>query len=206
MLTITARATRSCVRRLVAYRERVAADDSGCSSPNHQRRDTDASSNTGDTAASRFSLAAWIASGSGRGIGTGRGTRGRLYALTFPVSLPIYLFWSFLIVAVEKSGHYVQAAAVTVVAVLVLRIVSLLPGAGGSALRSSGRPATRLIGREHWRPPTPMLGGRLSECCGGTAVWVALLLVIVGAIAGATRVAASPVRDPGRRHRNWPSN
>ena len=44
--------------------------------------------------------------------------------------LPLYLFWSFLIVAVEKSGHYVEAAAVTVVAVLVLAYVIMLPGVG----------------------------------------------------------------------------
>ena len=31
-----------------------------------------------------------------------------------------------------------------------------------------------------------MLGGRLPEWCGATAVWPAVLLVVVGAIAGAT--------------------
>jgi adenylate cyclase len=52
------------------------------------------------------------------------------YSLAFPLLLPLYLFWSFLIVAVEKSGHYVEAAAVTVVAVLVLAYVIMLPGVG----------------------------------------------------------------------------
>ena len=49
-------------------------------------------------------------------------------AVAFPFSLPIYLFWSLLIVAVEKSGHYVLAAAVTVVAALVLHCVGALTG------------------------------------------------------------------------------
>ena len=45
-------------------------------------------------------------------------------AVGFLMTLPIYLVWSFLIVAVEGSGHYVEAAAVTVVAVPVLAVVS----------------------------------------------------------------------------------
>ena len=41
-------------------------------------------------------------------------------AITFLVLLPIYLVPSFVVVAFEESGRYVEAAAVTVVAVLVL--------------------------------------------------------------------------------------
>jgi adenylate cyclase len=44
-----------------------------------------------------------------------------LYAVAVPLSLPVYLLWSFLVVAVEKSGYYVEAAAVTVVAAAVLQ-------------------------------------------------------------------------------------
>jgi hypothetical protein len=40
-----------------------------------------------------------------------------VYLLAFPLLLPFYLFWSFLVVAVEKSDHYVESAAVTVVAI-----------------------------------------------------------------------------------------
>ena len=53
-----------------------------------------------------------------------------IYAIAFPRTLPIYLVSSFLIVAFEKSDHYVEAAAVTVVAVLVLVYVIVLPGLG----------------------------------------------------------------------------
>ena len=62
-----------------------------------------------------------------------------LYAAMVPLSLPVYLLWSFLIVAVEKSGHYVEAAAVTVVAATVLQWVALFQVWGSVALWSGGR-------------------------------------------------------------------
>src|ERR1700722_18452024 len=49
-------------------------------------------------------------------------------AITFLVGVPIWLLSSFTVIAFEKSGHYVQAAAVTLVAVLVLQCVAVLPG------------------------------------------------------------------------------
>ena len=64
-------------------------------------------------------------------------------------------FWSFLIVAVEKSGDYVEAAAVTVVAATVLQWVALFLGTGSVALWSGGRQVRRPIGRRHWPRPTP---------------------------------------------------
>jgi hypothetical protein len=42
--------------------------------------------------------------------------------------LPTYLVWSFLVVAYEKSSHYVEAAVVTGVAVVALAYVVPLPG------------------------------------------------------------------------------
>jgi adenylate cyclase len=51
-----------------------------------------------------------------------------IYALTVPLSMPVYLLWSFLIVAVEKSGAYGEAAAVTVVAAAVLQWMTLFLG------------------------------------------------------------------------------
>jgi adenylate cyclase len=49
-------------------------------------------------------------------------------AISFPVYLPIYLVLSFLVVAFEESDRYIEGAAVTVVAVLVLICVAALPG------------------------------------------------------------------------------
>src|SRR3954452_22640372 len=57
-----------------------------------------------------------------------------VYAVTFPVVLPFYLLLSFVVVAFEGSGRYVEAAAVTVVAALVLTYVDVLPGLSSARL------------------------------------------------------------------------
>src|SRR5882724_6634420 len=57
-----------------------------------------------------------------------------IYAGTIAVLMPIYLVLSFVVVAFERSGQYVEVAAVTLVAVLVLAYVMILPGLGGSRL------------------------------------------------------------------------
>ena len=46
----------------------------------------------------------------------------------FASTLPPYLLWSFLVVACEKSSHYVEAAVVTGGAVVVMSLVVVLPG------------------------------------------------------------------------------
>ena len=51
-----------------------------------------------------------------------------IYAIVFASMLPTYLVWSFLVVAYEKSSHYVEAAVVTGVAVVALAYVVPLPG------------------------------------------------------------------------------
>ena len=58
-----------------------------------------------------------------------------LCGITFPVVLPIYLVPSFVVVAFEESSHYVEAVAVTVVAVLVVAYVMILPGLSRTAPR-----------------------------------------------------------------------
>src|SRR3978361_1886396 len=63
-----------------------------------------------DRHASRYSWAIWV--------------------VTFFVLLPHYLLLSFIVVAFEGSGGYVEAAGVTVVAMLVLAWVAVLPGRG----------------------------------------------------------------------------
>jgi hypothetical protein len=84
-------------------------------------------------------------------------------AITFALVLPIYLALSFMVVAFEKSDRYVEAAAVTVVALPLLVYVYFLPGLGRLRLGSSGPPVATSIGRAHWTPPTAGLGGRLFE-------------------------------------------
>ncbi|MDT5079351.1 MAG: hypothetical protein QOJ80_3988, partial [Mycobacterium sp.] len=42
-----------------------------------------------------------------------------MFAIGFPLMLQVFLLFSIVVLAFEKSDHYVEAAAVTVVAVLV---------------------------------------------------------------------------------------
>jgi class 3 adenylate cyclase len=105
----------------------------------------------------------------------------------FAVALPIYLLLlSFPIVAFEKSGHYVEVAVVTVVAVAVLDCIMIFPGC-------------RLIRPvQHWAAGHEVdrlsaLEGTYSYARRGTTrtvwatgVWAAVLSVTIGAIAGAT--------------------
>ena len=51
-------------------------------------------------------------------------------AIGFPIAFPVYLVFSFIIVAFEKSGRYIESAGVTVIAVLVLMYALVLPGRG----------------------------------------------------------------------------
>ena len=84
-------------------------------------------------------------------------------------------------------SHYVEAATVTVVAVPVMVYVVVLPGVGREPRRGAvGSRRARSIGRRRWRPPTPGRGGRLSGRWRAPPSGSPLLLVVVGAIAGAT--------------------
>ncbi len=103
-----------------------------------------------------------------------------------PVVLPIYLLASFAVIAFEKSGHYIEAAAVTVVAVLAMCYAFLPPGhrrlrlaqewaAGNEVDRAAALNDTYAYAR---RPVTRLVAVH--------AVLSAVLLVVVGAIAGAS--------------------
>jgi adenylate cyclase len=109
-----------------------------------------------------------------------------LFAVAFALLLPAYLMLSFIVVALEKSDRYVEAAAVTVVALPLLVYVYFLPGLGRLRLveqwaagrdvdRTSALDATYVTAR-----------GAVARGLGSSVVWLALLFVVVGAIAGAT--------------------
>src|ERR1700755_1466429 len=51
-----------------------------------------------------------------------------IWAVMFVPMLLIYLFTAFLVVAIEKSNHFVEATVVTGVAVMVNAYVTVLPG------------------------------------------------------------------------------
>jgi hypothetical protein len=95
-----------------------------------------------------------------------------LCALMVPLPLPIFLVWSFTIVAFERSSHHSEAVVFTLVAVVVRAYMLVLPGLKG--LRpveqwASGHPvlrATRLTGWRHWTRRTPMPGAWLPGASG----------------------------------------
>jgi adenylate cyclase len=107
-------------------------------------------------------------------------------AVSFPMSLAVYLIPSFVVVASEKSDHFVEAAAVTVIAVLVMLYVVTLPGLGEIRLVERWA-AGQAIDRASALEATYTYARRaVARAVGVTAVWAALLLVVVGVIAGAS--------------------
>jgi adenylate cyclase len=109
-----------------------------------------------------------------------------LYAMSLPITLPIYLLWSYLIVAIEGSSHYVEAAAVAVIAVPVLMYITGLPGLGRS------RPIEQWAGGHEVDRARALdatyawTRGTIVRTVTSQAVWAGLSSVVVGAIAGAT--------------------
>jgi adenylate cyclase len=106
-------------------------------------------------------------------------------AIGFPVLLPIYLGSSFFVVAFEESRRYGEAA-VTVVAVLVLVYVTVLPGLGRIHLVERWAAGDEVDRAMALKATYTWVRGRMARTVGANAVFVALLLVVVGAIAGAT--------------------
>ena len=109
-----------------------------------------------------------------------------IYAVSVAELLPIYLVFSFLIVAFERSDRYVEAAAVTVGTVLVMVYVTNLPGLGGTRFVeqwAAGRGVDRTRALDATYAWTRTAGVR---AVGANAVFIALLSLLVGAIAGAT--------------------
>jgi adenylate cyclase len=109
-----------------------------------------------------------------------------LYAMSLPITLPIYLLWSYLIVAIEGSSHYVEAAAAAVIAVPVLMYITGLPGLGRS------RPIEQWAGGHEVDRARALdatyawTRGTIVRTVTSQAVWAGLSSVVVGAIAGAT--------------------
>jgi adenylate cyclase len=110
-----------------------------------------------------------------------------LCVAAFLVSLPIYVsLLSFPIVAFEKSGRYVEAAVLTVVAVLVLVGLMAIPDRRWARLVrqwAAGHDIDRATALEATYTYTRRASFRMIWA---TGVWAAVLAVCVGALAGAT--------------------
>jgi class 3 adenylate cyclase len=109
-----------------------------------------------------------------------------VYAVTVVVLMPIYIVMSFVVVAFESSGHYVETVPLSVVAVLMLTYVMILPGLGESRLYerwAAGHDIDRtraLDATYAWTRAT------IARAVGASAFFILLLSVVVGAISGAT--------------------
>jgi class 3 adenylate cyclase len=102
------------------------------------------------------------------------------------VLLPSYAMLSFIVIAFEKSDRYVEAAAVTVVAVPLLAYVYFLPGLGQLHLVeqwAAGHDVDRADALDATYVTTR---GAVARGLGSNVIWLALVFVVVGAIAGAT--------------------
>jgi class 3 adenylate cyclase len=107
-------------------------------------------------------------------------------AVLVPAGLPIYLFWSYLVVAVEGTRHFVEATVVAVVALITLNVFAAF------ADRSRYRPVEQWAAGHDVDRATALKAtysfsrGAVSRAVWLAAVCFALISVIVGAIAGAS--------------------
>jgi class 3 adenylate cyclase len=107
-------------------------------------------------------------------------------AVGFAVVLPVYLLASFIVVAFERSGHYIEAAVATVVAVLVMCYAFLPPSHRRFRLVeqwAAGHEVDRATALKDTYAYARRAVSRLVAVHAGLS---AALLVGVGAIAGAT--------------------
>ncbi len=112
---------------------------------------------------------------------------GLVACVAFLISLWVYLiFYRSRSLRFEKSGRYVEAAAVTVVAVLMLVCIMVLPE------RRWARPVEQWAAGHDVDRATALEGTYIwtrrasSRTVWATGVWAAVLSVVVGVIAGAT--------------------
>jgi adenylate cyclase len=109
-----------------------------------------------------------------------------IWVVAILATLPLYLFFSSVIVAFEKSSHYVQVAALTAAAMPVLSFVQVLPGL--ASMRVVDRWAAGYdVDRAEALEATYIWGRRLVvRAHAAVAAYAAVLSVVVGAIAGGT--------------------
>jgi class 3 adenylate cyclase len=109
-----------------------------------------------------------------------------VWAIAYFVVLPVYLLVSFVVVAFEKSDHYLEATAVTVVALLVQAYVFLPPGVGGIRLAERWAAGQKVDRATALVDTYSYARGAIARGVVGGAVVSGALFVLVGAIAGAT--------------------
>lgn len=108
-----------------------------------------------------------------------------MFGVAFSVMLPQYLLMAFVVVAFERSGHYVEAAVVTIAAVPALAYGMILPGRDGIRLAerwTAGHGVDRARALEATYTYSRATSVRGVVC---NTAFAAALFVVVGVIAGA---------------------
>jgi class 3 adenylate cyclase len=108
-----------------------------------------------------------------------------IYAISYLAILPTWLLCSLVVVAFEESERYMEAAAVTVVAALVLAYVVVLPGLGGGRLTEQWAACQEIDRGSALEATYAWARAAVVRVVAGGAVWAALLFAVVGVIAGA---------------------
>jgi adenylate cyclase len=109
-----------------------------------------------------------------------------IWVVAYATLLPTFLVWSFLVVAYEGSSRYIEATVVTGVTVVMLAMVVVLPGSRPFRLMqrwAAGREVDRARALEDTYTWARASGVRVLWFM---PVWAALLLIVVGVIAGAS--------------------
>ncbi|WP_156298509.1 adenylate/guanylate cyclase domain-containing protein [Mycobacterium paragordonae] len=109
-----------------------------------------------------------------------------LWGFVSAVSLPVFLAYSWVIVAFERSSHLVEAAVFTVVAVLVRAYILILPGWSGMRLIERWAAGPRPNSQEALESTYFYARRGVARGFVSDAVWTALFTAGVGAMAGAT--------------------
>ncbi|MDM4141663.1 MULTISPECIES: adenylate/guanylate cyclase domain-containing protein [Mycobacterium] len=109
-----------------------------------------------------------------------------VYAVGLPMMLWTYLFWLYLIVAVQGSGRYVETAVLALIAAPVAWYVTVLPGAGLGRLVqrwAGGHDVDRVSALD---ATYAWARGTVVRAVAFNAVWTGLWSIVAAAVAGAT--------------------
>jgi hypothetical protein len=108
------------------------------------------------------------------------------FAITIVLGAPNFLVWSSIVVALQKSDRYVEAAVVTVAAMVLLQYLIVLPGLGGLRIVERWAAGHQVDPARALDATYVYARGAAARAVEVTAVGTALLLAGVGEIAGAS--------------------
>ena len=108
-----------------------------------------------------------------------------IWAIGSVLYLPVYVTYSMVIVASENSDRYVEAAAVTAIALLGMLYMTALPGLGWCRLVERWEAGHQVGQMTALEATYRWTRGMKARGVGAVAAWGGLLSVVDGAIAGA---------------------